>query len=62
MNISRTMTFSKIKLLAGRPRPTVMRVVPADKPKEFTELVYEILELDIKLNDAFFSLASLKRR
>jgi hypothetical protein len=62
MNISRTMTFSKIKQLAGRPRPTVMRVVPADKPKEFTELVYEKLELDIKLNNAFFSLASLKRR
>lgn len=62
MNIARTMTFSKPKLLAGRLRPTVMRVVPADKPKEYTELVYEKLELDVKLNDAFFSLASLKRR
>jgi len=62
MNIVRTMTFSKTKLLAGRPRPTVMRIVPADKPNEYTELVYEKLELDIKLNNAFFSLASLKRR
>jgi hypothetical protein len=39
-----------------------MRVVPSDKPNEYTELVYEKLELDIKLNNAFFSLASLKRR
>jgi Outer membrane lipoprotein-sorting protein len=62
MNIVRTMTFSKTKILAGRPRPTVMRIVPADKPNEYTELVYEKLELEIKLNNAFFSLASLKRR
>ena len=62
MNIARTMTFSKIKVLTGRPIPTVMRVVPADKPNEYTELVYEKLELDIKLRDAFFSLARLKRK
>jgi len=39
-----------------------MRVVPADKPEEYTELVYEKLELDIKLSEAFFSLSRLKRR
>ena len=62
MNIARTMTFSKIKLLAGQPRPAVMRVIPADKPNEYTELIYEKLELGIKLNDTFFSLAHLKRK
>ena len=62
MKIARTMTFSKINLLAGRPRPSVMRVTPSDKPDEYTELVYEKLELDIKLSDTFFSLARLKRR
>ena len=62
MNISRTMTFSKIKEMAGRPRPTIMRVVPADKQDEYTELVYEKLELDITLSDSFFSLLRLKRR
>lgn len=62
MKVARTMTFSKIEELAGRPRPTVMRVVPADKPNEYTELVYEKLELGITLNDTLFSLASLKRR
>ena len=62
MNIARTITFSDIKQMAGRPRPSVMRVVPADKPSEYTELVYEEFELDIKLSDAFFSLLRLKRK
>jgi hypothetical protein len=61
MNIARTITFNKIKQMAGRPRPTVMRVVPADKPNEYTELVYEKMEMDIKLSEAFFSLSHLKR-
>jgi hypothetical protein len=62
MNIARSITFSKIKLLAGRSIPAVMRVVPADKPNEYTQLVYEELEFDVELSDAFFSLANLKRR
>lgn len=62
MNIARTITFSKIEQMAGRLIPTVMRVVPADKPDEFTEIIYEKLELNIKLSDAFFSLSSLKRK
>lgn len=62
MNIARTITFNKIKQMAGRPRPTVMRVVPADKPNEYTELVYEKMEMDIKLSDSFFSISHLKRK
>jgi hypothetical protein len=62
MNIARTITFNKIKQMAGRPRPTIMRVVPADKQDEYTELVYEKLELDITLSDTFFSLSHLKRK
>ena len=61
MAVARTLTFSDIRPLAGRPRPTVMRVVPADKPEEYTEIVYERLELNVGIDDAFFSLASLKR-
>ncbi len=61
MNIARTMTFSRFEMLGGKIRPKVMRVVPADKPDEFTELVYEELELDISLEDDFFSISSLKR-
>jgi hypothetical protein len=39
-----------------------MRVVPADKPNEFTEFVYEELKLNIDIDDSFFGLSQLKRR
>ena len=61
MNITRTMTFSRHEMLAGKIRPKVMRVVPADKPDEFTEIIYEELDLDVRIEDEFFSLAMLKR-
>ena len=62
MNVSRTIYFSKIEMLAGMPRPRIMKVVPADKPDEYTELVYEELELNIPIDDDFFSLSRLRRR
>lgn len=61
MNISRTMTFSRFEMLAGKIRPKVMRVVPADKTDEYTELVYEELDLNISLEEDFFSISNLKR-
>lgn len=61
MNVARTFLFSEVEMLAGRPRPKVMKVIPADKPNEFTELVYEELELDVDIEDEFFSIARLKR-
>jgi len=62
MQLARTFTFSKMKQMAGRLRPSVLRVVPADKPNEFTEFIYEKLELNIPLKDSMFSKSSLKRR
>ena len=62
MQVARTISFSDMKLLGGRQRPAVMRFVPADKPEEFTEFVYESLELDIEISDRFFSVSNLKRR
>ena len=61
MNVARTIHFSKVEQLAGRLRPKVMKVVPADKPNEYTELIYEDLELGVKIKENFFSLAQLKR-
>lgn len=62
MVLARTFSFSDIKLLAGRERPSVVRIVPADKPDEYTEFTYTELELDIELDDALFSLSHLKKR
>ena len=61
LKLARTMVFEKVKPLAGRPRPTVMRLSPADKPDEFTEFIYEKLQLNIPVKDSLFSLSNLKR-
>lgn len=62
MQLARTFTFTDMKMLGGRKRPAVLRVVPADKPDEYTEFVYETLELDVEVSDRLFSKSSLKRR
>lgn len=61
MKPSRTMVFKDIKTFAGRRLPAIMRVTPEDKPGEFTELVYESLDLDVEIDDSFFSISRLRR-
>ena len=62
MVLARTIRFTDIQQLGGRLRPAVLRVVPADKPDEYTEFVYEKLSLNVPLKDSLFSLSSLKKR
>jgi outer membrane lipoprotein-sorting protein len=62
MQLARTFTFTDMKMLGGRMRPAVLRVVPADKPDEHTEFVYEKLEFNVEVSDRLFSKSSLKRR
>lgn len=59
---ARTMSFHDVRLLGGRQAPARMRMVPADKPKEYTEMTYELLELDPALAPGLFSLQSLRKR
>ncbi len=60
--LARTFVFSEVKTLGGRLRPTVMQVVPADKPDEYTKVIYQELALDIAIKDDFFSLTNLKQQ
>ena len=62
MNISRTFTFTGLKMMAGKIRPSIMRIVPVDEPDEFTEFIFEKMTLDIQLDDNFFAKSALKRR
>lgn len=62
MNVSRTMTFTSLKNFSGRTIPAVLRVVPADKPDEYTEIIHESLEFDVRPPDALFSIASLRKK
>jgi hypothetical protein len=56
----RTMTFFDYRQLGGRLVPAAMRVVPEDKPGEFTEVRYSELEFDVDLDEGFFSLRRLR--
>jgi len=62
MQLARTFSFTEQKMLGGRLRPSIMRIVPADEPEEFTELIYRELQFDIKISDRVFSKSSLKKR
>lgn len=60
--LARTLNFSEIREMGGRRLPAVMRVVPADKPSEYTELIYEKIAFGLPLTEAFFSLQEIRRR
>jgi outer membrane lipoprotein-sorting protein len=61
MELARTMTFDEFKLINDRKFPTLTRMVPADKPGEFTEYRVSQIAFDVKLKDKFFSLRSLQK-
>ncbi len=56
----RTMTFFDYRELGGRLVPAAMRVVPEDKPGEYTEVRYSDLAFDVDLGQDFFSLRRLR--
>ena len=56
----RTMTFFDYRQLGGRLVPAAMRVVPEDKPGEYTEVRYSELEFDVDLDEDYFSLRRLR--
>lgn len=57
----RTVTFSEYRTMGGRLVPARMKLVPEDEPGEFTELIYEDISFDLKLEPGFFSLQNLKK-
>jgi outer membrane lipoprotein-sorting protein len=59
--LTRTMFFESPKDLGGRKVPTVVRMVPLDKPGEFTLVTYHEAEFNLGLEPDFFSLRTLQR-
>ena len=59
--LARTMSFDDVRDVSGRLVPFEMKLIPADKPEEFTEVIYGELEFDIVIEDSLFTVASLKR-
>lgn len=57
---ARTMTFADYKSLDGHMVPTSMKMVPADKPTEFTAFTYDSIDFDAAIADSTFTLQALK--
>lgn len=61
MVLARTLEFHDIQVMDGRLLPTVLHMTPADKPGEFTELIYQEIEFDVAIPDSLFSIMQLRR-
>lgn len=61
LRLARTMTFSQVEQLGGRRIPSLVTMVPEDKPEESTVIHYKQMDFDIDLKDSFFSLRTLQR-
>ena len=59
-NLKRTMSFSDIQDVGGREAPTRMKLVPSDKPDEYTEVIYSDITYDVDVPDETFTLQALK--
>jgi len=57
----RTMSFSDITTVDGRAMPRVMTLVPADKPDEFTKIIYDQIDFNADIPDGTFTQQALKR-
>lgn len=56
-----TMVLSDIKNIGGRVIPTKMEMIPAENPDQKTMIIYEKMQFDIAIDDAFFSIQNMKR-
>ncbi|MAE69845.1 MAG: hypothetical protein CME06_05185 [Gemmatimonadetes bacterium] len=59
--IVRRMHFSNVKALGDRSLPSVLELVPSDKPTELTRVVYEEMEFDIEIDGNLFTPRGLRR-
>ena len=61
MKVARMMRFSGFREMGGRLVPAEMVIIPADKPKELTAVIYESLEFDVPQGKDTFSLRTLQK-
>jgi len=61
MNLARRMVFTDFREFGGRTIPAKMTILPADKPKESTTVVYEQMEFDGALAPGTFTLRNLQK-
>lgn len=62
MELARTWLFSDVKDIGDRRLPVSMIVIPADKPDESTEVIYDEIIFNVEIDKEFFSLRNLQDR
>lgn len=58
--VVKVMKYTDIREMGGRNLPVRWRMIPADKPDQFTELVINDIGFDMSLSDDLFSLRTLR--
>ena len=61
LELTRYMIYFDVMELGGRALPARLKMVPTDKPDEFTEVIYHDIEFDVDLPDSFFTLRTLQK-
>lgn len=59
--LKRILSFEEFKTMGQRVIPSVLKLVPADKPEEYTQMTYRWIEFDLPIPDRTFSLSALRR-
>ena len=59
-SLIKTVTFSDVETMSGRTIPTVMQVIPADKPEQSTTVSWSDASFNEGVNDDIFSLDNLQ--
>lgn len=58
----RIMKFSDVMQIEQRWLPMRMRIQPLENPEEYTEMLYEKIDFDVKLDANLFSIKNLRNR
>ncbi len=58
----RTMVFDQVRQISNRWLAMRMKVQPLETPNEWTELLFESIEFDLKLPSNLFSVQALRKR
>ncbi|MCK5784953.1 MAG: outer membrane lipoprotein-sorting protein [Candidatus Sabulitectum sp.] len=59
-NLIKTVTFSDVQTMDGRTIPTVMQVIPANKPDQSTTITWSNTSFDQGVNEDIFTLDNLQ--
>lgn len=59
--LARVMRWSDVRVFDGKRIPSRMMLTPADKEGHITEMVYLVIDFDVTVPDATFSLSNLEQ-